>query len=98
MQNPLGMILVNPVVVGVPFYAGLALGAIDGPQVDVLEICPARIELSDVVSGADPIAVSIGIVHRSSEYRHELLSRHSTCSPREVRVRKTKAAARLISQ
>ena len=87
----------NPVVVGVPFYARLALGSIDGPQVDVLEISPARIERSDVRSGPDPPAIDVGIVHRSIEYRYELLGRHSTWSPREVRVSKTKAAARLIS-
>ena len=87
----------NPVVVGVPFYARCALGAIDGPQVDVLEICPARIERSDVRSSPDPLAIGVGIVHRSTEYRYELLGRHSTWGPREVRVRKTKAPARLIS-
>jgi len=77
--------------------ARFALGAVNGAQVDVLKICPARIELADVLSGADPLAIDVRIVHRSPECRYELLSRHGTCSPREVRVSKTKAAAGLIS-
>ena len=87
----------NPIVIRMPFNARFALGAVDGPQVDVLEICPARIELSDVLSGADPLAIDVGIVHRAIEPGDELLGGHHAAGTRKVRVNKTKPAAGLIS-
>ena len=86
----------NPVVVGVPFYARLALGAIDGPQVEVLQVHATWVELPYIGAGSNPVPEHIRVVHRGVKRQNELLRSHRTRGPCEVWVRKSKLASRWV--
>ena len=64
----------------------------------MLQIDAVRVELADVRSAIDPNPVGVRVMHRGVKHGDELLGGHSAASTGEVRVRETKAAARLTSQ
>src|SRR6516162_6193712 len=88
------MIGVNPIVIRMVSLACVAF--VECAQAKVLGVDTVRVEFANVGSRVDPLQVNIGVMHGGIKHGYKLLSRHRPGSVSEVRVRKTKLAARFV--
>jgi hypothetical protein len=78
------------------FGTRFELRAVDRPQVEVLQVHATWVKLPYIGAGSNPVPEHIRVVHRGIKRQNELLRSHRTRSPREVWVRKSKLASRLV--